>query len=67
MFYIHLYQSSGEIQTEFTSESYDEIMKLWEQEKNEQDEFTEFDELLTLSNEEEVIDSYEIPESQQSN
>lgn len=65
MYYIHLYQSTGEIQTVFTSESKEEILKLWEQEKNAEDDYTEFDEELTLSYEEEVIDSYQIPESQQ--
>ena len=67
MFYIHLHQSSGEIQTVFTSESRDEIQQLWAQECATDDEYTEFDVLLTLSYRDVVFDSYLIPESQQDN
>lgn len=67
MYYIHLYQSSGEIQTVFTSESRDEILQLWAQECAADDEYTEFDEQLTLSNEEIVMESYTIPDSQRGN
>ena len=78
MFYIHLYQSSGEIQTEFTSESKEEILELWKQECSVEDEYTPLDESLELckvvedseTDEEissEVIDSYIITESQQDN
>jgi len=67
MFYIHLHQSTGEVQTVFTSESREEITQLWEQECSSQDEYTSFDELLTLSYNDVVFDSYLIPESQQDN
>ena len=67
MFYIHLHQSSGEIQTVFTSESKDEILELWNQECSVDDEYTSLDELLILSNDGDVIDSYRILESQQGN
>ena len=67
MFYIHLHQSSGEIQTVFTSDSRDEIVQLWEQECRADDEYTEFDVLLTLSYRDVVFDSYLIPASQQDN
>ena len=61
MFYIHLHQSSGEIQTVFTSESRDEIMQLWAQECAADDEYTSLDVLLTLSYRDVVFDSYLIP------
>ena len=67
MFYIHLHQSSGEIQTVFDSESKEEILKLWKQECEAEDEYTELDELLTLSDDDVVIEKYHIPESQQGN
>ena len=67
MFYIHLHQSTGEIQTVFSSESRDEITQLWEQECAEDDEYTEIDVLLTLSFRDVVFDSYLIPASQQGN
>ena len=40
---IILNQTTGESKTECTSESYGEIMKLWEEEKNEQDKFSKID------------------------
>ncbi len=64
---IHLHQSSGEIQTVFTSDSKDEILDLWKQEKSADDEYTEFDVLLTLSFCDQVFDTYLIPASQQGN
>ena len=67
MFYIHLHQSSGEIQTVFSSESRDEILNLWVQECDADDEYTEFDVLLTLSYRDVVFDSYLIPAEQQGN
>ena len=67
MFYIHLHQSTGEIQTVFSSSSKDEILKLWAQECATDDEYTELDELLTLSDDDIVIDTYQIPASQQDN
>ena len=51
----------------FTSESKEEILELWKQECEVEDEYTEFDELLTLSYEDVVFDSYLILESQQGN
>ena len=65
MFYIHLHQSTGEVQTVFTSENKEEILELWKQECSVTDEYTEVDEMLTLSYEDVVFDSYLIPESQQ--
>ena len=67
MFSIHLHQSTGEIQTVFTSDSRDEITQLWEQECSLDDEYTEFDVLLTLSFRDVVFDSYLITTEQQSN
>ena len=67
MYYIHLHQSSGEIQTVFTSESKEEILQLWKQECEADDEYTEFDVLLTLSYRDVQFDSYHITESQQGN
>ena len=40
---IILNQTTGESQAKCTSESYDEIMKLWEEEKSEQDKFSKID------------------------
>ena len=67
MFYIHLHQSSGEIQTVFTSDSRDEVLEIWAQECAVDDEYTEFDVLLTLSYRDVVFDSYLIPAEQQGN
>jgi hypothetical protein len=67
MFFIHLHQSTGEIQTVFTSESRDEITQLWQQECSVEDEHTELDVLLTLSYNDVVFDSYLIPSSSQTN
>jgi len=67
MFSIHLHQSTGEIQTVFTSESRDEILNLWVQERDADDEYTEFDVLLTLSYRDVVFDSHLITPEQQSN
>ena len=67
MFYIHLHQSTGEIQPVFTSESRDEILNLWVQQRDADDEYTEFDILLTLSYRDVVFDSYLITPEQQVN
>ena len=67
MFAIHLHQSTGEVQTVFTSESREEITQLWKQECSVTDEYTPLDELLTLSYEDVVFDSYLILDSQQGN
>ena len=61
---IILNQTTGESQTEYTSESYDEIMKHWEEEKNEQDKFSKTDMELVLYKDDEVIDDHEIIDAQ---
>ena len=61
---IILNQTTGESQAEHTSESYDEIMKCWEEEKNEQDKFSKIDMELVLYKDDEVIDDYEIIDAQ---
>ena len=61
---IILNKTTGESQTERTSESYDEIMKLWEEEKSEQDKFSKIDMELVLYKDNEVIDDYEIIDAQ---
>jgi hypothetical protein len=61
---IILNQTTGESQIECTTESYDEIMKLWEEEKSEQDKFSKIDMELVLYKDEEVIDDYEIIDAQ---
>lgn len=45
---IMLNQTTGESQTECTSESYEEIMKHWEEEKGEQDKLSKIDMELVL-------------------
>ena len=42
----------------------DEIMKHWEEEKNEQDKFCKFDMELVLYKDDEVMDDYEIIDAQ---
>jgi hypothetical protein len=75
---IYLYQSTGEVQTPYDSESKEEILKLWKQECSVQDEYTPLDESLELCKvvedsetddeiSSEVIDSYIITEAQQDN
>jgi len=69
---IILHQSTGENQTVYTSNSIEEITKLWEQEKALDDDYTEFDEELTLRQSSdginsEMIDCYLIKESQKGN
>jgi hypothetical protein len=61
---IILNQTTGVTQTQWTSESYDEIMKYWEEEKNEQDKFSKIDMELVLYKDNEVIDDYEIIDAQ---
>ena len=61
---IMLYQTTGEIQTQWTSDSKEEIMKLWEMEKNQQDEFTEMDDYLVLYEDDEWIEDYTITDEQ---
>jgi hypothetical protein len=64
---IYLYQSTGEVQNVYDSESKEEIMKLWKQECSSQDEYTPLDIELVLDKDGETIDSYIIPESQKDN
>ena len=61
---IILNQTTGESQTQWTSESLEEIMKLWDEEKNEQDKFSKIDMDLVLYKDDEVIDDYEIIDAQ---
>jgi hypothetical protein len=61
---IILNQTTGESQNQWTSESLEEIMKLWEEEKNEQDKFSKIDMDLVLYKDDEVIDDYEIIDAQ---
>ena len=61
---IILNQTTGESRTEYTSESYDEIIKHWEEEKNEQDKFSKIDMELVLCKDDEVIDDFEIIDAQ---
>ena len=61
---IILNQTTGVTQTQWTSESYDEIIKYWEEEKNEQDKFSKIDMELVLYKDDEVIDDYEIIDAQ---
>ena len=61
---IILNKTTGGSQTEYRSESYDEIMKHWEEEKNEQDKFSKTDMELVLYKDDEVIDEYEIIDAQ---
>ena len=61
---IILNQTTGESKTEYTSKSYDEIMKHWEEEKSEQDKFSKIDMELVLCKDDEVIDDYEIIDAQ---
>jgi hypothetical protein len=67
---IYLHQSSGETQHVYQSESFEEISKLWEQEKK-NDDYMAMDEELTLrqrtdedSEDDEMIDCYPILNSQ---
>jgi hypothetical protein len=71
LYRIELHQSTGETQNVFESDSLEKIKKLWEQEKSLADEYTEFDDELTLrkstdgfEDDNEMIDSYIIPNSQ---
>ena len=61
---IILNQTTGAAKTQWSTSSHDEIMKLWEEEKNEQDKFSKIDMELVLYKNEEVIDDYEIIDAQ---
>ena len=53
---IILNKTNGETQTQWSSESQEEIMKLWEEEKIEQDKFSKIDMELGLYKDDEVLD-----------
>mgnify|MGYP001489328585 CR=1 FL=1 len=61
---IILNKTTGDSENQWSSESHDEIMKLWEEEKNEQDKFNKIDMELVLYKDDEVIDDYEIIDAQ---
>ena len=61
---IILNKTTGEAENQWSSESHDEIMKLWEEEKNEQDKFNKIDMELVLYKDDEIIDDYEIIDAQ---
>ena len=61
---IILNKTNGETQTQWSSESREEIMKLWEEEKAEQDKFSKIDMELVLYKDDEVLDDYEIIDAQ---
>lgn len=62
---IILNQTTGETKTQFSSESHEEIMKLWQVEKNEQDKFSKIVMDLVLYKDDEVLDDYEMIDAQQ--
>lgn len=61
---IYLYQTTGETQFVFDAETLEEITKLWEECKNEQDEYTSIDAELSLYKGEELLETYDIPDNQ---
>ncbi len=61
---IMLNKTTGQTQTQSSSESHEEIMKLWEEEKAEQDKFSKIDMELVLYKDGKVIDDYEIIDAQ---
>ena len=68
---IHLHQSTGETQTQDTSDSKEQILIDWDYWKAQLDLYTEFDDELTLrqstsgfESDDEMIDCYIIPNSQ---
>lgn len=62
---IILNQTIGETKTQCSSESHEEIMKLWQVEKNEQDKFSKIVMDLVLYKDDEVLDDYEMIDAQQ--
>lgn len=61
---IILNKTTGEKQTQWSSESQEEILKLWEEEKNEQDKFSKIDMESVLYKDDEVVDDHEIIDAQ---
>ena len=57
--------TTGETKTQCSSESHEEIMKLWQVEKNEQDKFSKIVMDLVLYKDDEVLDDYEMIDAQQ--
>ena len=49
---------------QWSSESCEEIVKLWEEEKGEQDKFSKIDMELVLCKDDEVLDDYETIDAQ---
>ena len=64
MYSILLYQTSQEIQTVYTVESYEEAMKLFMYECASLDEYTEFDDELILYKGDEVLAYHKITDEQ---
>ena len=62
---IILNQTTRETKTQCSSESHEEIMKLWQVEKNEQDKFSKIVMDLVLYKDDEVLDDYEMIDAQQ--
>ena len=61
---IILNRTTGDTKIQWSSESREEIMKLWEEEKAEQDKFSKIDMELVLYKDDEVLDDYEIIDAQ---
>lgn len=53
-----LNKTTGETKTLWSSESNEQIMKLWGEEKNEQDKFSKIDMELVFYKDDEVKDDY---------
>ena len=64
LYKIMLNKTTGETQMQWSSESHEEIMKLWEEEKDEQDKSSKLDMELVLCKDDEVLDEYEIIDAQ---
>ena len=64
LYKIMLNKTTGETRMQWSSESHEEIMKLWEEEKDEQDKFSKIDMELVLCKDDEVLDEYEIIDAQ---
>ena len=64
LYKIMLNKTTGETQMQWSSESHEEIMKLWEEEKDEQDKFSKIDMELVLCKDDAVLDEYEIIDAQ---
>ena len=67
MFSILLYQTTGEIQTEYTGDDLVPALDAWCDCINQTDEYTEFDEKLTLVFNDTVYGEFWIPEVHKQN